>query len=160
MSDENKEAPFGGLNQAAGSNVPLAGTIAPQGEKKIEVPTKVDVSFYLTKATNWATHIKFGQTRVVIKGTDSIITIKTGDEFYDEKLSYLRGYKGNQKNGGTEFVELTCEDERPGGTVLLDSLLDLSKESLLNVLSDNDPKNRALSTGAIMMRILKEKGSL
>jgi hypothetical protein len=158
MSDENKEIPFGGLNmnQATGQ----MGSQPTEVPAVQEVPTKVDVSFYLTKATNWATHIKFGQTRVVIKGTDSIITIKTGDEFYDEKLSYLRGYKGNQKNGGTEFVELTCEDERPGGTVLLDSLLDLSKESLLNVLSDNDPKNRALSTGAIMMRILKEKGSL
>jgi len=120
---------------------------------------KVDVSFYLLKNRKWRTLINTTTGRIEISGENSVVTVKASDPYHDLKVEFLRNHKGNQKSGGTDFVELTDGDERPGGSCLLDSLLDLSKDSLLNVLSDNDPKNRVLSRGAIMMLILKEKGS-
>lgn len=129
-------------------------------QEKQKEPEKVDVSFYLLKARKWRTLICVGKTKVEIKGENSIITISKADPLYDGKVDFLRKYKGNRKNGGTEFIELTADDVRPGGQCLLDSLLEMTKESLLGVLSDKDPKNRALSRGAIMMLIMKEKDAI
>lgn len=119
-----------------------------------------DVSFYLLKCRKWRTLLVINKARTEIKGENSVITVSTTDGQYAEKVAFLRKSAGNRANGGTDFVELSEKDTKPGGECLLDSLLELTKESLLNVLGSSDPKNRALSRGSIMMLILKEKGSI
>ena len=128
-------------------------------EAEVKAKEKSDVSFYLLKSRKWRTLLIIKGARVEIKGENSIITIPRTDGLYDEKVAYLRAYAGNRAKGGTEFVELSDKEPLPGGSCLLDSLLDLPKESLLNVLCESDPKNRALSRGTLIMRILREKGS-
>ena len=125
-----------------------------------KLPEKRDVSFYLLKARKFRILTVLKGNRIEIKGENSIITIPCDDKFYDFKVKYLRDHRKNRKNGGTEFVELSAEDKIPGGECLLDSLIDLGKESLWNVLSDKEPKHRALSRGSLIMLILKEKGAL
>lgn len=120
-------------------------------------PVKKNVSFYLIKARKWRTLLKINGVRTEISGENSVINIQATDGNYDVKVAAMRAHKGNKSNGGTEFVELTESDKGLGNECLLDSLLPLAKESLLNVLNDSNPKNRALSRGALMMRILKEK---
>jgi len=160
MSDEKKESPLNSLNQATGSTgTNVASSTLGKSQPTPEVKP-ADVSFYLIKNNKWRIVVMLKGQRAEISGENSIVTARVGDPLYAEKLDYLRKHKGNRSNGGTLFVELTADDERPGGSCLLDTLLDLSKESLLGVLIDSDPKNRALSRGAIMTLIMKEKGSL
>jgi hypothetical protein len=129
-------------------------------EQKAQEPVKEDVSFYLLKTRKIRILLASGKVPVEIKGENSIINIPVSDPHYDFKVDYLRASRKNRKNGGTEFVELNADEKKPGGECLLDSLLDLSVESLRGVLVNKDPKHRALTRGSLIMLILGEKGAL
>lgn len=131
--------------------------VEPKAPVVAKEPERTDVCFYFLKTRKWRTLFNIKGNRLELKAENSILSIAKDDPLYDAKLDFMNSHKGNRAKGGTEFVELTSGDKKPGGKCLLDSLLEMSKESLLNVLIDRDPKNRALSRGAIMMLILKEK---
>jgi hypothetical protein len=126
-----------------------------------EAPEKVaekrPVSFCLLTCNKFTQGLSRG---VVITGSNSIVTIRPDDPSYDRKVDWMRSNPANKKNGGTKFVELTDDMPAEKGGCLLDSLLDLSHGSLLEVVEGNDAEHARMTRGALMTKIMKQKGVL
>lgn len=117
--------------------------------------TKKMVSFALITCNRLSHLIRSG---VKITGDSSIVNIEPSDPHYDEKVAFMRNSKSNRINGGTTFVELSAEEVESSGKCLLDSLNDLSNESLMKMIEKKEPSDVRLSRGGLMMKIMKEKG--
>lgn len=119
-------------------------------------PKKVDVNFFMRNLRKFRTY----HGDIPINGDNSIISVKVNDPDYDAKIEFLRGSKQNVKNGGVDFLELGSDDEDPRAECMLDTLIGLSRESLITMVNNPEGKLNSATRGRLIMSILGESGLL
>ena len=137
-------------------------------EKKVSPKEeKIDACFYFPDYSSITRLLKVQDPdnprkliRLPLHGENHIVKISAEDQFFNEKVDYMRKSSDNRANGGHMFIEMKSGESKDPKEHLLDELLELPTEGLISMLKKPRITDKRLSRGNLMVKVLKQRKAI